>query len=83
MLIYGYTGKFLRANLSTGKLTAQDRDADFLSKYLGGAGFGARYLYDENPDNCDWSDPENRIILSNGPLSDKRANDQSGRIQPG
>ncbi|MFX0200297.1 MAG: aldehyde ferredoxin oxidoreductase family protein, partial [Candidatus Hodarchaeota archaeon] len=30
---------------------------------------GARYLYQENPDNIEWSDPQNRIVLANGPLS--------------
>jgi len=37
--------------------------------YLGGAGFGALYLYRENPDGIHWSAPENRLIIANGPLS--------------
>lgn len=39
-----------------------------VDRYLGGAGFGARYLYEENPDEVHWSDPENRLIIANGPL---------------
>lgn len=65
----GYAGKILRVNLSNRTFSDEDLDNDFLKKYIGGAGFGARYLYQENPDNAEWSDPQNRIILANGPLS--------------
>jgi len=69
MTPYGYAGKILRVNLNSGELFNQDLDSDFLEKYIGGAGFGARYLYQENPVNVEWSEPENRIVFANGPLS--------------
>ena len=69
MTPYGYAGKILRVDLNSGEVFNQDLDPDFLQKYIGGAGFGARYLYQENPVNVEWSDPENRIIFANGPLS--------------
>ena len=69
MTPYGYAGKIVRVDLNSGEVFNQDLDSDFLQKYIGGAGFGARYLYQENPVNVEWSDPENRIIFANGPLS--------------
>ncbi|MFB0507607.1 MAG: aldehyde ferredoxin oxidoreductase family protein [Thermodesulfobacteriota bacterium] len=69
MISCGYAGKILRVNLSDGTFSDENLDNDFLRKYIGGTGFGARYLYQENPDNAEWSDPENRIIMANGPLS--------------
>ena len=60
-----YTGKILRVNLAGGVLSHEVLDSDFIKKYVGGAGFGARYLYQENPDGVEWADPENRIIQIN------------------
>jgi aldehyde:ferredoxin oxidoreductase len=42
---------------------------ELIENYMGGAGFGASYLFKESPDNISWEDPENRLIFSNGPLS--------------
>lgn len=64
-----YAGKILRINLTDEAFSAEELDNDFIKKYIGGGGFGARYLYRENPDNVKWSDPQNRIIFANGPLS--------------
>lgn len=69
MIPCGYAGKILRVNLSNSTVADENLDNDFIKKYIGGVGFGARYLYRENPDNAEWSDPQNRIILANGPLS--------------
>jgi aldehyde:ferredoxin oxidoreductase len=69
MIPCGYAGKVLRVNLSKGMVSDEQLDADLIRQYIGGAGFGARYLYEENPDGIEWSDPKNRMILANGPLS--------------
>lgn len=69
MIPCGYAGKILRVNLSDRTFLKENLDNDFIKKYIGGAGFGAQYLCRENPDNVKWSDPQNRIIFSNGPLS--------------
>jgi aldehyde:ferredoxin oxidoreductase len=53
MVPYGYTGKMLRVNLSNRTFSYDVIREDVLRKYEGGAGFGARYLYDENPDNIE------------------------------
>ena len=53
MIPYGYAGRILRINLSNGTLSNENVDSDVQKKFIGGAGFGARYLYQENPDNIE------------------------------
>lgn len=69
MIQYGYAGKILRINLSDGRFSDETLDHDFVRQYVGGVGFGASYLVQENPDSLAFSDPQNRIIFANGPLS--------------
>jgi aldehyde:ferredoxin oxidoreductase len=68
----GYAGKFLRVNLTDEELTEEVFDEGTLRKFLGGTGIGSKILYDEVPPEIDWSDPENRIILTSGPLGGTR-----------
>ena len=44
-------------------------DEGTLKKWVGGIGFGAKYLYEEVPPGVEWSDPENRMIWASGPLA--------------
>lgn len=65
----GYAGKILRVNLSTGKVEKETLTEQFARQFLGGKGFGGKILYDEVPPGTDPFSPDNRIILSNGPLT--------------
>jgi aldehyde:ferredoxin oxidoreductase len=47
--IKGYAGKFLRVDMSEGKLSDEVFDEATLRKYLGGTGIGAKILYEEVP----------------------------------
>lgn len=67
--IGGYLGKVLRVDLSGSKVSVEELQPSFIEKWVGGVGFGARYLYDEVPAGVEWSDPENRMIWSTGPLA--------------
>jgi aldehyde:ferredoxin oxidoreductase len=69
MNIGGYVGKVLRVDLSAGKVYVEEPEASFIEKWVGGVGFGAKYLYDEVPPGVEWSDPENRLIWATGPLA--------------
>jgi aldehyde:ferredoxin oxidoreductase len=69
MEIGGYTEKILRVDLSDNKISVHELDHSFIEKWVGGAGFGARYLYEEVPASVEWSDPENRLIWTAGPLA--------------
>lgn len=69
MAIAGYLGKILRVDLSEGRSWAEDLDEAVLKKWVGGVGLGAKYLWDEVPPSVQWSDPENRLIWTTGPLA--------------
>ncbi len=65
----GYGGSILRVDLSSGKISRQPTPPDLARDYLGGRGFGAYLLYHEVPAHADPLGPENKIIISSGPLS--------------
>ena len=69
MAIPGFVGRILRVDLTEGKTSVEELDEATLKKWVGGAGLGAKYLYDEVPPGVKWSDPENRLIWTTGPLA--------------
>jgi len=65
----GYGGSILRVNLSTGKIQKSPTSPELARDFIGGRGFGAYLLFTEVPRNADPLGPENKLILSSGPLS--------------
>ncbi len=68
----GYAGRLLRADLTNEKLSREWLDETALRKYVGGAGFGIKFLYEEVPPGIECYDPENRLIFASGPLGGTR-----------
>lgn len=64
--MYGYGGKTLYVDLSTGKIKIQELSKNVAQTYLGGNGFGARFLYDFVPPKADPLGPKNCLILAPG-----------------
>ncbi len=64
----GYTGKTLRIDLTTGKISSEDTLAKY-GDYIGGAGLGYKVLWDEVPAGTKAWDPANRLIFGVGPLT--------------
>ena len=73
----GWTGKTLRVNLSSGKISTEDTIAKY-KDYLGGKGVGYRVLWDEVPAGTKGFDEANKIIMGVGPLTGTSA-PSSGR----
>lgn len=65
----GYGGSILRVNLTTGQITREPTPADLARDFIGGRGFGAYFLYTEVPAHADPLGPENKLIISSGPIS--------------
>ena len=65
----GYAGRILEVDLTEGKTKRISLDQDVASKYIGGKGFAARYLYDRLLQRCDPFAPENLLIFAAGPLT--------------
>ncbi len=67
--VKGYTGKYLRVDMTNGSLKDFSFDEETLMKYVGGTGIGAKVLYEEVPPDIDWSSPENKVTIAGGPLN--------------
>jgi aldehyde:ferredoxin oxidoreductase len=68
----GYHKRILRVDLTGRTIEVQDLDDALLEKYVGGAGLGARLLYDETTADTDPLGPENILIAMTGPFTDTR-----------
>lgn len=66
--IKGFAGRYLRVDMTKGKLSDLIFDEATLRGFLGGTGIGSKILYDEVPPASEWSDPVNRVIIASGPL---------------
>lgn len=64
----GYTDKILYINVGTKKLKVKDVPVQMKEKFIGGKGYGLRLLWDATRPDTKWSDPENEIIISSGPI---------------
>ena len=68
-LKFGYAGKQLRISLRDKKVKVEDVNPDVMRKYLGGAGYGARILYDELEKGIDPLAPANKLLFATSPLT--------------
>ncbi|MBI2980576.1 MAG: hypothetical protein HYY41_07140 [Chloroflexi bacterium] len=65
---FGYTGKILRVDLSTGSMT-DIPTAKYADRFLGGRGIAAKIYWDEVSPEVGALEPENRLIFIIGPLA--------------
>jgi len=67
--LFGYAGRILRIDLSTGKTKVSPLSVEYAKKYIGGIGLGMRLLLDNSKPGIDPLSPENPLILTTGPFS--------------
>ncbi|MGY5880524.1 MAG: aldehyde ferredoxin oxidoreductase family protein [Candidatus Thorarchaeota archaeon] len=65
----GYRGKILKINLTSGATTVESLDENLLKQFIGGAGLGARLLYDMVDADTDPLGPDNPLMLLTGPFT--------------
>jgi len=65
----GYTGKILRINLTDQTAREEKLPREIAKDFIGGAGFGIKYLFDEVPAGTDPLGPDNKLIFAPGPFS--------------
>ena len=75
--MYGWTGKILRVDLTRGVITKEDLNMEWARDYVGTRGLATRYLYEEMDPAVDPFSPENKLILSTGPLTGTGASTSS------
>ncbi len=65
----GYNGKILRVNLTNGTTSNVELTDEFERKWLGGAGFGTYFLFNETKPGIDPLGPDNKLMFMAGPLT--------------
>ena len=61
---YGYNGKILHADLTSGTLAIEEPPETFYRQYLGGQGMGMYYILKEMPAGADPLGPENVLAIT-------------------
>jgi aldehyde:ferredoxin oxidoreductase len=64
-----WTRKVLRVNLTNGSITDEPLNMQLANDYLGQRGLATKYLVDEIDPKCDALSPENKMIMTTGPLT--------------
>jgi aldehyde:ferredoxin oxidoreductase len=67
--LYGYAGRILHIDLTTGKTYTEPLNEEYAKKYIGGIGLGIRLWLDHSKPGVDPFSPENPLILTTGPIS--------------
>ena len=67
--MYSYTGKILKIDLSTNRVSEESLDEKDAEKFIGGKGLGAKLLFDEIDPEIDPLSSDNVLILCTGPLT--------------
>lgn len=63
--LYGWVGKILKIDLSTGDVTIVPTD-NYVPQFIGGRALAARLYWEEVPPDCAAFDPENALIFATG-----------------
>lgn len=66
---YGYAGKLLFADLSTGALTVETPDEGFYRSCIGGTGMGAKVMMERTKAGLDPLGPDNMLCFASGPFT--------------
>jgi aldehyde:ferredoxin oxidoreductase len=72
-MMKGYAGRFLRVNLSEGRLVDEPLPLEVAKDFIAGRGFGIKYLYDELAPKVDPLGEDNKLILATGVLTGTQA----------
>jgi len=73
MQCYGYAGKIIYVDLTSGQTRTEPLDMEMAKKFIGGWGIGERLLYNLLKPGTDPLSPDNPIIIGAGPLVGTRA----------
>ncbi|MCC5858058.1 MAG: aldehyde ferredoxin oxidoreductase family protein [Ectothiorhodospiraceae bacterium] len=64
-----WTGNVLRVNLTDGKVSKEPLNMEWARQYLGQRGLASKYLVEEIDPKVDALSPENKLIMTTGPLT--------------
>ncbi len=64
-----WTKKVLRIHLTSGKISNEPLNMEWAQQYLGQRGLATKYLVEETDPTCDPLGPDNKMIMTTGPLT--------------
>ncbi len=67
--MYGYAGRVLYVNLTTGKTRVEKLNEEYAKKYVGGIGLGMRLWLANSKAGVEAFSPENPLVMALGPIS--------------
>ena len=67
--MFGWTGRILDIDLSSGAIREQSLSLDLARAFLGGRGLNSKVLFDRIPPGLDPLSPDNVYCIAPGPLS--------------
>jgi aldehyde:ferredoxin oxidoreductase len=62
-------GRLLRVNLSSGRISSEDIPGTVAADFIGGRGYGIKYLYDELTPGTDPLGEQNKLLFITGPIA--------------
>ena len=65
----GWARKILRVNLTEGTCASEPLNMQWADEYLGSRGLATKYLVEETDPKVDPLSPDNKMIMSTGPLT--------------
>ncbi len=65
----GWNKKVMRVNLTKGTIKEEPLNMEWAMEYLGQRGLATRYLVEEVDPQCDALGPDNKLIMTTGPLT--------------
>ncbi|MEA3407667.1 MAG: aldehyde ferredoxin oxidoreductase N-terminal domain-containing protein [Chloroflexota bacterium] len=77
--VFGWTGKILNVDLSSGEVSYIDT-TDYVPAFIGGLGVAARIAWERGPLDPDPFAPENPLLIMTGPLTGTLASG-AGRVE--
>jgi aldehyde:ferredoxin oxidoreductase len=68
-MLFGFAGKILHVDLTSGNITVEQPSEEFYKTYLGGSAMGTYYLFKNTPAGADPLGPENTLTLMISPTT--------------
>ena len=78
-VIHGYINRTLYVNISQQEISEKPVTQQMKDLFTGGRGFGLWLLWNAVDGDTHWDDPENELIIANGPISGITAYPGSGK----
>ena len=69
-MMYGFGGRILTLDLTSGQSRIEEFGKDFARAFLGGNGFAVRLLYERLGPGVEPLGPENAVVFAVGPITD-------------